>query len=104
MHALKLSRVKVSTLVGCGSVEWEAQAKTTYERSKLRGQSQTNAAKAQDYGNNVLGPAWCFAGGLYATRNNNQLKCLLHNSTKAPKSIAKQTARHAVKRCFAPSR
>ncbi|GFU18188.1 hypothetical protein TNCV_2033381 [Trichonephila clavipes] len=29
-----------------------------------QGQSQTNAVKAQDYGNSVLGPARCFAGGL----------------------------------------
>ncbi|GFQ89356.1 hypothetical protein TNCT_480921 [Trichonephila clavata] len=29
----------------------------------------------QDYGNSVLGQARCFAGGLYATRNNDQLKC-----------------------------
>ncbi|GFU54145.1 uncharacterized protein TNCV_3618061 [Trichonephila clavipes] len=47
---------------------------------------------------------WCFAGGRYATRNNHQLRCLLRNSTEAPKSIAKQTVRHAVKRCFAPPR
>ncbi|GFW49632.1 hypothetical protein TNCV_2844131 [Trichonephila clavipes] len=37
-----------------------------------------------------------FTGGLNATRNNDQLSCLLHNSTEAPKSIAKQTAWHAV--------
>ncbi|GFW73145.1 histone-lysine N-methyltransferase SETMAR [Trichonephila clavipes] len=54
-----------------------------------QGQSQTNAVKAQDYSNSVLRPAQCFAGGLYATRNNNQLGCLLRNSTEAPKSIAK---------------
>ncbi|GFV63554.1 uncharacterized protein TNCV_4389191 [Trichonephila clavipes] len=30
--------------------------------------------------------------------NNNQLMCLLRNSTEVSKSIAKQTARHAVKR------
>ncbi|GFQ98368.1 hypothetical protein TNCT_60431 [Trichonephila clavata] len=52
------------------------------------GQSQTKAVKAQD----VLGPAQCFAGGLYATRNSDQLRCLLRNSTEVPKSIAKQTA------------
>ncbi|GFV28970.1 hypothetical protein TNCV_619121 [Trichonephila clavipes] len=63
-----------------------------------------NAVKAQDCGNSVLRPAWCFTGGLYATMSNDQLRCLLRNSTEAPKSIAKQTARHAVKRCFAPPR
>ncbi|GFR27068.1 hypothetical protein TNCT_652001 [Trichonephila clavata] len=51
-----------------------------------QGQSQTNSFEAQDYGNSVLGPARCFAGGLYATRNTDQLRCLLRNSTKAPKS------------------
>ncbi|GFS70380.1 hypothetical protein TNCV_4157951 [Trichonephila clavipes] len=51
-------------------------------------QSQTRAVKAQDYGNSVLGPARCFADGLYATRNNDQLRC---NSTEALKSIAKRT-------------
>ncbi|GFS59176.1 hypothetical protein TNCV_70461 [Trichonephila clavipes] len=45
--------------------------------------------------------ARCFAGEINATRNNDQLRCLLHNSTEAPKSIAKQTVWHAVKRCFA---
>ncbi|GFW91481.1 hypothetical protein TNCV_3376451 [Trichonephila clavipes] len=60
----------------------------------LQFQSQTNAVEVQDYGNSVLGPARCFAGGLYATRNNDPLRCLLRNSTEAPKSIAKQTARH----------
>ncbi|GFR27783.1 hypothetical protein TNCT_233771 [Trichonephila clavata] len=55
-----------------------------------QGQSQTNGVKAQDYGNSVLGPARCVAGGFYATKNNDQLRCLLRNSTKAPKSIAKQ--------------
>ncbi|GFX91024.1 hypothetical protein TNCV_2283161 [Trichonephila clavipes] len=69
-----------------------------------QGQSQTIAAKAQDYSNSVLEPARCFAGGLYATRNNDQLRCLLRNSKEAPKSIAKQTAWHAIKRCFAPPR
>ncbi|GFW59993.1 hypothetical protein TNCV_4864481 [Trichonephila clavipes] len=58
-----------------------------------QGQSQTNAVKAQDYGNSVLGPVRCFAGGHYATRNNDKLKCLLSNSTEAPKDIAKQTVR-----------
>ncbi|GFX94053.1 histone-lysine N-methyltransferase SETMAR [Trichonephila clavipes] len=46
--------------------------------------------KAQDYGNSVLGPARCFAGGLSATRNEDHLGCLLRNSTEAPKSIAKR--------------
>ncbi|GFS87374.1 hypothetical protein TNCV_422451 [Trichonephila clavipes] len=36
-----------------------------------QGQSQTNAVKVQDYGNSVLGLARCFAGGLYASRNND---------------------------------
>ncbi|GFW83696.1 hypothetical protein TNCV_668091 [Trichonephila clavipes] len=69
-----------------------------------QGQSQTNSVKAQDYGNSVLGLARRFAVRLYATRNNDQLRSLLRKSTVAPKSIAKQTARHAVKRCFAPPR
>ncbi|GFX40490.1 hypothetical protein TNCV_1413001 [Trichonephila clavipes] len=60
-------------------------------------QSETNTAKAQDHGTSVVGPSRCFAGGLYATRNNGQLWCLLRNSKKAPKSIANPTARHAVK-------
>ncbi|GFX66910.1 uncharacterized protein TNCV_999491 [Trichonephila clavipes] len=30
-----------------------------------QGQIQTNAIKAQGYGNSVLGPARCFAGGLF---------------------------------------
>ncbi|GFU48308.1 hypothetical protein TNCV_2053921 [Trichonephila clavipes] len=66
--------------------------------------SSTVKIKAQNYGNCVLGPALCFAGGLHDTRNNDRLGCLLHNSKKAPVSIGKQTARHAVKRCFAPPR
>ncbi|GFQ95812.1 hypothetical protein TNCT_540671 [Trichonephila clavata] len=69
-----------------------------------QGHSQRNAVIAQDYGNSVLGLALCFAGELYSTRNNDQLGCLLHNYTEALKSVAKQTARHAVKRCFAPPR
>ncbi|GFW20202.1 hypothetical protein TNCV_1855261 [Trichonephila clavipes] len=56
----------------------------------------------QDNGNSFLGLAWCFAGGLYAPRNNDQLRCLLSNFTEAPKSIAKQTAQHAVNRFFTP--
>ncbi|GFW35225.1 hypothetical protein TNCV_1695401 [Trichonephila clavipes] len=67
-----------------------------------QGQSQTNTVNAQDYGNSVLGPAWCFAGGLYATKNNDQFRCLLCISTEIPKSISKQMAWHAIKRCFAP--
>ncbi|GFX17745.1 hypothetical protein TNCV_475451 [Trichonephila clavipes] len=67
-----------------------------------QGQDQTNAAKVQDYGNS--GKAWCFFGGLYATRNNDQLRCLLYNSTEAPKSIVKQLVRPSVKRCFDPPR
>ncbi|GFW10548.1 hypothetical protein TNCV_893431 [Trichonephila clavipes] len=69
-----------------------------------QGQTQTYAIKAKDYGNSAMGPARCFSGGLYATKNNDQLRCILRNSTEAPKSIAKQTARHAVKSCFAPPR
>ncbi|GFX65247.1 hypothetical protein TNCV_4821381 [Trichonephila clavipes] len=53
-------------------------------------QSQTNAVKAQDYGSSVLGRAWCFSGELYATRNNDQLRCLLHNSTEVPKNVTKE--------------
>ncbi|GFV10484.1 mariner Mos1 transposase [Trichonephila clavipes] len=33
-----------------------------------QGHSQTNVVKGQDYGNSVLRPARCFAGGLYATK------------------------------------
>ncbi|GFW77135.1 hypothetical protein TNCV_2725651 [Trichonephila clavipes] len=66
-----------------------------------QGQNLRNAVRAQDYGNCVLGPARCFAGGLYATRNNDQLRFLLRNSTDVPKSMARPTAKHAVKRCFA---
>ncbi|GFU91186.1 hypothetical protein TNCV_4925161 [Trichonephila clavipes] len=69
-----------------------------------QGQSQTNAVKAQDYGNSVLEPTRCFTGGLDATRNNYQLICLLCISTVALKSIAKQTVWYAVRRCFAPPR
>ncbi|GFT61508.1 dimethylglycine dehydrogenase, mitochondrial [Trichonephila clavipes] len=54
----------------------------------------TNAVSAQDYGNSVLELARCFAGGLNAAKNNDQLRCLLRNSTEALKSIAKQTAWH----------
>ncbi|GFT37380.1 histone-lysine N-methyltransferase SETMAR [Trichonephila clavipes] len=50
--------------------------------------------RAQYYGNSVWRPTRCFVGGLYATRNNDQLRCLLRNSMEAPKSIAKQTAQH----------
>ncbi|GFV99940.1 hypothetical protein TNCV_3567311 [Trichonephila clavipes] len=67
-----------------------------------QGQIQINAVKTQDNGNSVLGPTRCFAGGVNATRNNDQSRCLLRNCPEAPKSIAKQTTRHAVKRCFAP--
>ncbi|GFU43387.1 mariner Mos1 transposase [Trichonephila clavipes] len=52
-----------------------------------QGQSQTNAVKAQDYGNIVLGLAWCFAGGLNTTRNNDQPRCLLRNSTKLQRAF-----------------
>ncbi|GFX72952.1 hypothetical protein TNCV_2813921 [Trichonephila clavipes] len=87
-------------------IPYKPGIKTTVEEMAMRilsCQGQTNAVKAQDYGNSVLGPARCFAGGLNTTGNNVQLRLLLRNSTKSPKSIAKQTARHAVKRCFAPS-
>ncbi|GFX88017.1 hypothetical protein TNCV_5043531 [Trichonephila clavipes] len=70
----------------------------------LQGQSQINAVNTQDYGNNVLGPARCFAGGLHATKNNGQPRCLLRHSTEASKNIAKQKAWHAVKRRFATLR
>ncbi|GFS79822.1 hypothetical protein TNCV_750131 [Trichonephila clavipes] len=69
-----------------------------------QGKIQSNAVKAQDYGNCVLGPARCFSGELYAIRNNDQIRCLLRNSTDARRSIAKQTMRYAVRRCFAPPR
>ncbi|GFU45954.1 hypothetical protein TNCV_5102521 [Trichonephila clavipes] len=70
-----------------------------------QGQSQTNAVKAQEYGNSVLGLARCFVGGLIkAKRNNDQLRCLLRKSRETLKSLAKQTARHAVERCLAPPR
>ncbi|GFU49639.1 hypothetical protein TNCV_3646841 [Trichonephila clavipes] len=42
-------------------------------------QSQTNAVKAQDYGNSILGPARCFAGGLYmpqGTTVNSGVYCV----------------------------
>ncbi|GFW00079.1 hypothetical protein TNCV_3568681 [Trichonephila clavipes] len=38
----------------------------------------------------------------WTIRNNDQLMYILRNSMEAPKSIAKQMALHAVKRCFAP--
>ncbi|GFT22088.1 hypothetical protein TNCV_3271431 [Trichonephila clavipes] len=75
----------------------------TYILSR-QGQSQTNAIKAQDYANSVLGPALCFARGLNATRKYNQFRCLIRNTPEASKSIPKQMAWHAVKRCFAPPR
>ncbi|GFW39950.1 uncharacterized protein TNCV_5116331 [Trichonephila clavipes] len=80
------------------SMEWRHTSFQTFHPF------QTNAVKAHDYGNIVLEPAWCFVGGLYATRKSDQLRCLLCRSTEAPKRIAKQTARHAVKKCFAPPR
>ncbi|GFY15592.1 hypothetical protein TNCV_1282401 [Trichonephila clavipes] len=58
----------------------------------------------QDYGNSALGPAWCFAGRLYATKNHDQLRCLLRKSAEAPKSIAKQTAQQKGQKGFAPPR
>ncbi|GFT10822.1 hypothetical protein TNCV_1944551 [Trichonephila clavipes] len=64
-------------------------------------QRQAIAAKAQVYFNNDPGLVWYFAGGLNATRKNDQLKGLLPNSTEAPKTITKQTAWHTVKSCFA---
>ncbi|GFX00365.1 hypothetical protein TNCV_1273591 [Trichonephila clavipes] len=65
-----------------------------------QGQSKTNAVKAQDYGNSVLGLAQCFASGLYATRNKVPTTQLYGIS----ESIAKQTAYYADKRCLAPPR
>ncbi|GFQ91137.1 hypothetical protein TNCT_529361 [Trichonephila clavata] len=78
---------------------WNGETDPLPSRSKPK-----NTVKAHDYGNSVLGPAWCFAGGFYATRNNDQPRCLLRSSAEAPKIIAKQTVLHAVKRCFAPPR
>ncbi|GFV17567.1 hypothetical protein TNCV_4406061 [Trichonephila clavipes] len=46
-----------------------------------QGQGKTNAVKAQDYGNCVLGPVWYFAGGLYEGRNNYHKEQL---STQVP--------------------
>ncbi|GFX95047.1 hypothetical protein TNCV_3046791 [Trichonephila clavipes] len=69
-----------------------------------KGQSQTNSVLAQDYGNKVLGPVGFFAGALYSTRKNDQLSCLLRNSSEPPISITKQTVRLAAKMCFAPPR
>ncbi|GFV45472.1 hypothetical protein TNCV_299721 [Trichonephila clavipes] len=68
-----------------------------------QGQSQTNAQSTRLWQQCSCTGA-VFSGGLYATRNNDQLRCLLRISTEVPKSIAKQTTRHAVKRCFAPPR
>ncbi|GFU28676.1 hypothetical protein TNCV_468691 [Trichonephila clavipes] len=75
-----------------------------------QGQNQTNSVKVQDYGKSVLGPARCFAGGLHATRSNDQLRCLHPNSTEAPKSIAKQKDAaccqndHTISKRFSPFR
>ncbi|GFY27566.1 hypothetical protein TNCV_910171 [Trichonephila clavipes] len=65
-------------------------------------QSQTNAVKAQDYDNSVLGSAQCFAGGLRPQEEQRSAAQVPteHKSREDPKSIAKQTAWHAVKRCF----
>ncbi|GFT79979.1 hypothetical protein TNCV_4598601 [Trichonephila clavipes] len=40
------------------------------------------AVKVQDYDNSVLGSVRCFSGGLYGTRNSDQLRYLLRNSTE----------------------
>ncbi|GFV42005.1 hypothetical protein TNCV_2838241 [Trichonephila clavipes] len=67
-----------------------------------QGQSRTNAVKAQDYGNSILGRVRCFAGGLYATMNNDQFKCLICNTLRrCSEDHWEKKARHAVKRCFA---
>ncbi|GFU56096.1 hypothetical protein TNCV_3405571 [Trichonephila clavipes] len=46
-------------------------------------QSQTNAVITQDYGYSALELARYSGGELYATRNNDQLRCLLRNSTES---------------------
>ncbi|GFU56247.1 histone-lysine N-methyltransferase SETMAR [Trichonephila clavipes] len=53
----------------------EATSLCVIEQQSCR--SQTNAVKAQDYGNSVLGPAQCFAGGLNAqgTTTNSGAYC-----------------------------
>lgn len=74
----------------------------TYDLSR-RGQSQKNAVNVQDYGNYVLGQLRGMAGRQYATRNDYQLSCLLHNSKEALRSNLKQKlGRHL--RSFAPPR
>lgn len=68
-----------------------------------QGQSQTNAAKANDYSNCTLGQGWCFAGRLNDMRNDNQLRCA-HSTTltKLERAIQIQNKSHALRRNFAP--
>ncbi|GFX72847.1 mariner Mos1 transposase [Trichonephila clavipes] len=55
------------------NIRWSGNTHPLPSRSKPK----KNAVKAQGYGNSVLRPAWCFDGGLNATRNNDQLRYLL---------------------------
>ncbi|GFX93833.1 hypothetical protein TNCV_1590091 [Trichonephila clavipes] len=60
--------------------------------------------KEQDYGKSVLGLTRCFAGGHYVTKEQRSTQvptAKLYLVMEVPKSIAKQTAQHTVKRCFA---
>ncbi|GFW58538.1 HTH_48 domain-containing protein [Trichonephila clavipes] len=63
----------------------KVKAKQTLSKRKIREKCSRTGAE-------------CFTSGLNTTRNNDQLRYLLSNSKEAPKSIAKQTARFAVKR------
>ncbi|GFW14368.1 hypothetical protein TNCV_3327811 [Trichonephila clavipes] len=42
----------------------------------------------------------CFVGGLFAKKNNDQLRYLLRHSTEAPKIIAKQTSGTCCQKVF----
>ncbi|GFS69768.1 hypothetical protein TNCV_3006571 [Trichonephila clavipes] len=80
-----------------GSMEWRTHPFPS--RSKLNKRCQTARLWQQCSGTDVV----C-SGGLCSTKNNDKLRCRLCNSTENLESIAKQTARHAIKRCFAPQR
>ncbi|GFU77625.1 hypothetical protein TNCV_1107361 [Trichonephila clavipes] len=78
---------------------WKGDTYPLPSRSKPNKHCQSARLRQQCSGTGVVFCWWTLA-----TRNNDQLRCLLRNSTEAPKSIAKLTARDAVKRCFAPRR
>ncbi|GFW27277.1 hypothetical protein TNCV_2831771 [Trichonephila clavipes] len=65
-----------------------------------QGQSQTNPVKVQDYGNSALGPMWRFAGEPFATKNNDQLRCLLRNSTEALRKYCKTNGAACCQKVF----